>query len=446
VLVLAGLFAAPWALGARIPAAYLPLLALCYLAGLISWARGHWARSHGHDVPPVPGTRLLLALHGLVLLQLVPLPPFLLRLVSPGSHSYHDLLALVPRLGWAPISVSPVDTARGLAFLAGVSLLYAFAYRELASPEWRRRAVVVIVANAALLTLAALVQLRSDDPRKILGFYKPEWDWAVFGPYVNKNHFAGYLALAIPLGLAWTHSAFRELRRVWRRRRHGWLALGDPAGLAWMRRAAVAAVLLAGLLLSRSRGGLMAVVVATVAAPLLLRRRVLAALGGALVLAAALLFVGTETLERDTARALEDSRFSVWPDALRMVPDFPVFGVGFNDFPSAYRRYQRVHLHEWVGEAHNDYLQALTDIGLLGLGLTLGLVALLVRTALRNAETGNVSVGLLGSVLASCTHALVDFNWQVPANAATFALLAGLAMQSPGHRLGRTVDPPSGDP
>jgi O-antigen ligase len=342
--------------------------------------------------------------------------------------------------------VSPLDTLRGLAFLAGCSLLYAFAYRELASPEWRRRAAIAIVANAALLTLAALVQLRSADPRRILGIYKPMWDWAVFGPYVNRNHFAGYLALAFPLCLAWTYGAFRELRHAWRRRRHGWLALGDPAGLSWMRRAAVAAILLAGLLLSRSRGGLMAVVVATVAAPLLLRKRRLAVLGGILVAAAAFVFVGTETLERDTARALKDSRFAIWPDALRLVPDFPAFGVGFNAFPSAYRRYQRVHLTEWVGEAHNDYLQALTDTGLLGLGLTVGLTALLLRTAARNAQTGTVSVGLLGTVLASCTHALVDFNWQVPANAATFALLAGLAMQSPDHRLGRGVDPPVSDP
>src|SRR5207247_10372403 len=66
-LVLALLAAAPLAFGSVHEAAFVPLLALSSLAGLLSWAKGHWARAQGALVPKLPGRRALLALHLLVL-------------------------------------------------------------------------------------------------------------------------------------------------------------------------------------------------------------------------------------------------------------------------------------------------------------------------------------------------------------------------------------------
>src|SRR5262245_448536 len=90
------LLAGPLALGAVHAPASIPLLAIAYTTGLLSWARGHWARAHGQPVPRVPAARPLLLLHALVLLQLLPMPPRLLRLMSPGSFAYYDDLALLP--------------------------------------------------------------------------------------------------------------------------------------------------------------------------------------------------------------------------------------------------------------------------------------------------------------------------------------------------------------
>src|SRR5258708_14210935 len=111
--------AAPLAFGSVHEPAFIPLLGLAGAGGLFSWARGHWARSLGADVPPVPARRLLLALHLLVLIQLVPLPPFLLRLVSPGSFSfYNDTLLMPPLTPWRPGSVTPPATWLALPFPA----------------------------------------------------------------------------------------------------------------------------------------------------------------------------------------------------------------------------------------------------------------------------------------------------------------------------------------
>src|SRR5262249_59809458 len=108
-------------------------------AGLLAGGRGRWMAAGGGSMPIVPGGRLLLAFHALVLAQLLPLPPWLLRLVSPGSFHFYDDFSLVPLTEWRPISVNPADTARGFAFLAGMSLLYAAVFREFRDERWRRR-------------------------------------------------------------------------------------------------------------------------------------------------------------------------------------------------------------------------------------------------------------------------------------------------------------------
>jgi O-antigen ligase len=143
-------------------------------------------------------------------------------------------------------------------------------------------------------------------------------------------------------------------------------------------------------------------------------------------------------------RGLQQSRLGLWRDALRMVPRFPLLGAGFNAFGTSYTEYQTVERYEWYGEAHNEYLQALTDLGLAGAAMVLALVVRLLRCAFRAAATGALDAGLLGALLAVCAHNLVDFNWQIPANAATFAALAALVMRRaaslPAAAAGRDLD------
>ena len=76
------------------------------------------------------------------------------------------------------------------------------------------------------------------------------------------------------------------------------------------------------------------------------------------------------------------SRLDLWADMLPMARRFPVFGVGFNAFATAYPHYQTIWRTEWIGEAHNDYLQVLLDLGLVGAALVAPLLALLFRRAL----------------------------------------------------------------
>jgi O-antigen ligase len=429
VLVVLG--AAPLALGAVHEPAFVPLLVLCAAAGITAALR-----ARGQERPPLPGGRLLLALHAFVILQLVPLPPRVLAFLSPGSFAIRDEVALVPLRSWLPISVNPADTARGLAFLAGMSLLYLAVFRELAESEpWRRRLAATVVGTGLALIVVGLMQAASVNPTRIYGLWKPTWDWGVFGPYVSKNHFAGYLVMAIPLAFAFAAEAFQTLRDEWEGRRVGWVALGGRAGNALVRHVAVALALVIGLLAARSRGAFTAFLLSTAALPAVLPRRRQAA---GLVLAVALVALGWMGTGW-SARAfgldrLRLGRLDLWADAVKMFPDFPVLGAGFNAFGTSYLRYQTVASYEWYGEAHNEYLQALLDLGVAGAAIVGALLVVLFTRAVRHAPRSALRAGLFASLLALALHNVVDFNWQIPANAATFVALAGLAVSSPRRR------------
>jgi O-antigen ligase len=426
LLVLLG--AGPLLAGAVHEPVFVPLLAGCAVAGLVALLRPRHA-----PASPLPGTALLVGLHALVLLQLVPLPPALLRAVSPGSYAFYDAQLLTPPLAaWRPISVSPPDTLRGLAFLAAFSLLSLAVFREMGEGPWRRRLLLTVVGTGIALTVVAFLQAVSPEPRKIYGLWRPRWDWAVFGPYVNRNHFAGYLVMAAPLAIGFALEAISRLRAAWGRRRRGWLLLGEPEGNAVVRWSAVVMVIVAGLLASQSRGGVSAFALAALLLPLASRRRRRTALGVALLVGLGVLWIGVGgVLSAFETRGIQGSRLDLWRDMLGMVPRFPAFGAGWNAFATAFPWYQTVWKTEWIGEAHNDYLQVLLDGGLVAAVLVAGLLAVVFRGALARAARTPLDLGLFGALLGFALHELVDFNGQIPANAATWIALAALAVAPP---------------
>lgn len=432
---LLALAAAPLALGSVYPAIYVPLLLFAYVTGAVSWVRGRLARAYGELRPSVPAARLILALHAFALIQLVPLPPAVLGLISPGSLAFYDQPPLSPLRLWRPVSVNPWATLRGLAFLAGMSLLYATAFREFGERRWRRRLAATVVGAGLLATLVGLVQTASGD-RRIYGFWKTRQDWAVFGPYLNRNSFAGFVAMTIPVCLGFAVEAAQDTARAWKRRRRWtrWIALFEREGTAAIRLSAAAGLLIVGLLASGSRGGFAAFVVSMAAFVLMLRRW------------GAALFLGLLVLPLGAWMALQgkvlggsfqilDTRFwvrgQIWADALPIWPRFPVLGVGFNAFSDAYFRYQTIYLAYHIPHAHNEYLQALFELGILGGALVVLLLLELAKAGLARVRESPLAAGIFGGIVACAAHNVVDLNWQVPANAATFAVLAGLAMQQP---------------
>jgi len=120
-------------------------------------------------------------------------------------------------------------------------------------------------------------------------------------------------------------------------------------------------------------------------------------------------------------------------DALHMWLEHPWLGVGIGDFETAYPRYQSFPTDDWIDHAHNDYAEAAAETGLVGALLILASLALFLYLAFRNVAHlfgSNSGWIRLGAAIGCCgllVHSAADFNLHIPANAAWFAVLAGIA-------------------
>ena len=246
-----------------------------------------------------------------------------------------------------------------------------------------------------------------------------------FGPYVNRNHFAGFTELVLPLALVPL-----VLGRV---RRERWPIVGLFAVLP-----------IGALFLSASRGGLVSfgAELGVLALVMFQRRETGKQLlpGGAVLLAALLLVswlgVGQILQRLSSVQLLEvaaGKRASMRRDTWRIFLDHPFVGTGLGTLQIVYPPYETLYDGKIVNHTHNDYLEALAETGIAG-GLCCAwfIGVLLAKSLKRLRQLSNSFAGVLQlSGLVACSgflvHSLVDFNLHIPANALLFFLMAHLA-------------------
>jgi O-antigen ligase len=253
-----------------------------------------------------------------------------------------------------------------------------------------------------------------------------------FGPYVNRNHFAGFVELTAPMGIALL--IFRGVRRE----------LNALVGLLTI-------VPMGALILSGSRGGIAAFALAVGVLLLLARSRQKQGVGQprfaamgivALAAVALILWLGVDrTIHRfSTAPGKDvslDRRGTMALGAARIFVHHPILGSGLGTLVSVFPRYEPAYDGLLVDHVHNDYAELLAEMGMIG-GFC-GFIFLwrlfqVARLAFEE-EQGHFSrafhAGAIASVCAMLLHSLVDFNLHIPANATLFLLLSFLATSAP---------------
>jgi O-antigen ligase len=292
---------------------------------------------------------------------------------------------------------------------------------------------LVVLVFAGSLGLFAILQSASGT-HQIYGFVDTPTG-ALFGPYVNHDHFAGLMEMLIPVALLYIAGRHRRLSLE-----------ASVLGVSAVTLA------LASLLLSGSRGGLLALSAEIAMATSALRRagartrerRRLAMAAALTLLAGVMLFAYVDpgwVAKRLGSVAYAHVSWADWSglrkslalDALRMWRAHPLLGVGLGDFETAYPRYQSFPSDWWIDHAHNDYAEAVAETGAVGALLILSALALFLRLAFRDwghPLQSQASWIRLGAAIGCCgmlVHSLWDFNLHIPANAAWFAVLAGIA-------------------
>ena len=442
------------AFGGNYDWAHPPLILACTAAGagLVLTAGG-----------PVPAATVkgLALLAGAVALQLVPLPSPTLALVSPAATAVlleYDLrYAMHPGAAHA-LTVSPRATALGLAFLAAFTLTLAGVAR-LSSRTLVRALAGGVVALGGFLAVTGIVQ-RALFNGRIYGFWTPLMDhFSPFGPFINRNHFAGWMLMATPLALGLMAASIdrRTAGGGSPRQRVLWLATPQASVVVLAGFAACAMGL--SLVLTLSRSGIIAFGVAVAGAALVASRhrswtrRALWLTGlvfgfGLIITWAGVDLVADRFGQHDTTAL--SGRLEIWRDTARIVRDFWLTGTGLNTYGVATLIYPIGLPGLHVREAHNEYLQLAAEGGLL---LCLPILAALaafaveVRSRFRTSSRATywIRLGAVTGIFAVAVQSTVEFSLQMPGNAALFATLCGIALHQPGPAQGRGHEPSSTD-
>lgn len=359
---------------------------------------------------------------GWALLQLVPVGsdprPF-----GPPESAPPEGLRL------ATISLDPQATREAAAKLMALGVCFSTALVVLRRSHRRRLAVRVCSIFGLFVSLFAIVQRLTWNGkfywiRPVSAFVAP------FGPYGNYNHFAGLIELLFPLPFAWLlFSRCRTDERLFH--------------------AATVVIMVSAAILSMSRTGILVVGLQLLvfgAAMILVRRRAFLPL--LIVLAAIIvsLWVGYQpllrrfnTLQQGSGEHSVVTRLAYWRASWQMFLDHPLTGVGLGAFPAVYPSYgSSSSRYERVEQAHNDYLQLLTDAGLVG-GLILGVALfgliwrwwrILAGGIARSGEDLAIFSGAAVAVLGILLHSLFDFNLQIAANALLALLMVAISVSS----------------
>jgi len=393
-----------------------------------------------------PGFFPLLFLCGWLFLQLIPLPPQIIYLLTPGFAALYDQgLWLFAPGSWRPLSLVPAVTLNEALRLCAYAGFYLVMVNLLSSASFLRRLLRILAIFFGVYAFIGLVQFFMPGP-KVLWFFSswPATGSSHFATYVNRNHYAGLLGMVIPLLIVVALRSFPSVGYGnWRERLADLFT--DRQLSSSLLFCLVSVLAMVSVFFSLSRGGTLSMVGSSlVMLGLLLanrslhgRRRVFVVV---LVCAATLgAFFGLDPLiERfsntfSATGELNAQRPEYWRDSLNIFQAAPLAGSGAGTFIDAYLPWQTAQTGtSVVDHAHNDYVEILTDLGLVGVVLLLCFCFSFFRSVLpawkkrRSGQARLICCGAFSGLSAIFFHSFTDFNLAIPANGLYLMLLLAI--------------------
>ncbi|MEA2570942.1 MAG: hypothetical protein QOI24_2943 [Acidobacteriota bacterium] len=456
------------------PALIIPPLVICAAAAFLR------SRAEGVSRPTAPyriWTAGAIAFALVAALQLVELPGSLLRLLSPESYAIWSRASRVAALmldaqpgDSYPISVNPGATWLHLfRFLAFFATFQAAAL--LIRTHTRRIALAAVLGGTALFEVLYGVREAALRRYAIWGWPNSKIFNRVTGTFVNPNHFAHYAAIILPMAAFLAALAWREAAPSGTPLRRRFVRLLERKLLLFGAGTGVALACIVAILVAQSRGALLSLAAGAAASGALLLRPsrhrrhshavALAKLGlgiaaGLLLIGSMVMFLGTErTVARFKPSASEQTnlvgRRSEISAAVAIWRRFPALGSGLGTFVDVVSQVQSEDLDVIYNHAHNDYAEVGATTGVVGFtivlaSVVLGFIALVRLSFDRGARWQRRAfiVAALTSILVALVHAMIDFNFYIPANFATLAAIAGAAVATRSSR-GAEIDFESSD-
>jgi len=381
----------------------------------------------------------------LILFQMLSLPSGLLKILSPKTFELRNSLSVFDSqllILNSKFSISFVPFLTKVEFLKWLTLSGFFLFLL----SWKyfdqravRKLILVVLCVGVFESLYGMFEFFSGH-KHILYLKMDHLISSVTGTFINRNAFAGYLLMVIPLSMGYLFS--REPHQMGRSM--GWrLRLSSLDGKSLLIAFGIVLMILS-LLFSASRMGIASLFLSFSLISLLFRNPE----GGKrfsrpsiLILSLAVLWAAWVGLDAvisrffTTSESFED-RWTIWVNTFQIIKDYPLFGTGLGTFTQVFPMYRSFHIRGLVTHAENDFLQLIAEVGLLGIGL-LGILFFYlfycgvsgIRSLSFRDPKRYIGVGGMVGILALMFHSLVERNIQIPANAFLYAFIWALVLR-----------------
>lgn len=301
-----------------------------------------------------------------------------------------------------------------------------------------RNTQYIVIIIASLLSVFGFIKLIGLNP---FSFYEYSSSaYRLSSTYVNPDHFAGYIEMALPLLLGTILTGYHKDFLV-------------PMFFAVL-------LLIVALIYTFSRGGWISLFVGLISLVIIFladlhmnKKKLIILLSVALAVCLMILLASTPLTQR--LLTLFDigyipnfrGRIIAWEGVVNMIQDYPFLGTGPGTFSIIFSQYQPPGTGgAFYLEAHNDYLHFVSDVGLLLIPIILWMAIVLFRKGIHKLKNPShlvrgVTAGAMSGIVSMLVHSIVDFNLHIPANAVLFTILVAIvAAPIPEHIFAGTTN------
>ena len=415
---------------------------------------GGASSSNAHLKPKLKWPAIFFALLFIFfVVQMIPLPQTIVRIFSPSALILRKLfISNFSEASYLTLSLVPSQTLRATLELLSYVLIGFLVVKTVTHGRQIRKIITVLILIGTFEAFYGLFELYRSNPRVLL--YKKVFNLdSATGTFINRNHFSGYLEMIIPLALGLVISRinlFSMPGKKWRDR----ISLLTGQGFT-VNVLIILSIMVMSLAIfrSNSRSGvfllaftfflffaLTAYTFGIAKYRHVWIKTLLKTMIAMIILIT--LYVGVESTVRrfSSDNLLRDGRPKYWADVFSVVGDFPLLGSGLGTFAAVFSAYDNTGLDGPLVHAHNDYLEYLSELGLVGFALLIAGLLCLAGDAFRtwakrkNPEIKGLGLGLIISVTVMLFHTITDFNLHIPANMLLFTVVLSLALRTAYYR------------
>lgn len=388
---------------------------------------------------------LFISLFILIFIQIIPLPSFLVKIFSSNTYTYlKNFSPDFENIKFMSLSIIPSHTLYEGLELLSYFLLGFLIVKTVKERRQIMKIFYVLFAIGIFEAFYGLVELNRTNPR-ILFFAKIYNLDSVTGTFINRNHLSGYLEMILPLAIGIMIARINFFSFSGLRWREKLLMLSEKNFSTNLLIFLGIIIIAMGIVFSKSRSGVFILVFTFMLmfelTVLFFRRSETGRKWIKSFLVISFLFITIislyigigATFERFSLnKLLSENRPVYWANTIGIFKDFPVFGSGLGTFPSLYPDREEGGKIVRLFHAHNDYLEYLSEIGVIGMILLLGGVffvlvkSFIVWRERRYHEIKGISLGGIVAIFCILLHSITDFNLHIPANMLLFSVVLSL--------------------